>query len=118
MQQVFINLLKNAAEASGRGCTIRVRLLGGPADPAEAEPAADGAVRVAVEDEGAGIAPEHLANLFEPFFTTKEGGTGLGLYVSHDVVRRHGGHLRVRSEPGRGTTFVIELPLDSQGGTS
>jgi signal transduction histidine kinase len=118
MQQVFINLIKNAAEASPAGTEVRVRLLRGPAETDEPEAAEQGPLlRIAVEDQGGGIAPEHLKTLFEPFFTTKEGGTGLGLYVSQDIVKRHGGRLRVRSAPGRGTTFVIELPLESTGGT-
>ena len=75
-------------------------------------------VAVRVEDQGCGIGPEHLKTIFEPFFTTKPGGTGLGLYISHDIVKRHGGSLTVTSEPGRGTVFVAELPLDSNGGTT
>ncbi len=118
IQQVLINLLKNAAEASAPGGEIRVRTLDGAAAEADAEPpGGPQRVRLAVEDQGAGIPPEHRKTIFEPFFTTKEGGTGLGLYVSYDIVRRHGGRLRVRSRPGKGTTFVIELPLESNGGT-
>ena len=60
---------------------------------------------------------ETQRTLFEPFFTTKPKGTGLGLYVSQDIVRRHGGGLTVSSEPGRGTTFTLELPCEPQGGT-
>jgi two-component system NtrC family sensor kinase len=74
------------------------------------------AVIVRIEDHGAGISAEHLKTVFEPFFTTKPGGTGLGLYISHDIVKRHGGSLTVASEPGRGATFSVELPLDPQGG--
>jgi signal transduction histidine kinase len=74
-------------------------------------------VQLQVEDEGCGIAPEAQQTLFEPFFTTKPGGTGLGLYISHDIVKRHGGRLAVTSEPGRGTTFTVELPLENHGGT-
>jgi len=70
-----------------------------------------------VVDDGLGIAPEHQDRLFDPFFTTKKGGTGLGLYITHDIVKRHGGTLRVTSEPGRGTTFTLELPVEPiQGG--
>ena len=69
-------------------------------------------VFIAVRDTGTGIAPEHLPRLFEPFFTTKPvgQGTGLGLSVSHRIVREHAGQMTVTSEPGRGTEFVIELP--------
>jgi signal transduction histidine kinase len=71
---------------------------------------------LAVEDEGPGIPHEYRQSLFEPFFTTKPGGTGLGLYVSHDIVKRHGGGLRARSESGRGASFVVELPLEPLSG--
>jgi signal transduction histidine kinase len=70
-----------------------------------------------VEDQGSGISSEHLKNVFEPFFTTRKGGTGLGLYVCHEIVKRHGGALTVQSEIGRGTTFSVELPLEVNGGT-
>jgi signal transduction histidine kinase len=75
-------------------------------------------VQIQVEDHGSGIGAEALKTLFEPFTTTKPGGSGLGLYISHDIVKRHGGRLAVSSEPGRGTTFTVELPLENHGGTS
>jgi signal transduction histidine kinase len=108
MQQVFINLLKTAAEASPRGGAIRVRLE---------HTEHPGAVRVTVADDGCGMDAETQATLFEPFFTTKPKGTGLGLYITHDIVQRHGGALRVSSAPGAGAAFTLDLPLDSQGGT-
>jgi two-component system, NtrC family, nitrogen regulation sensor histidine kinase GlnL len=115
LQQVFINLVKNAAEASPRGAEVRVnvRRVSDPA-PDSREP-----LRVAVDvrDRGPGIDPQHLKTIFEPFFTTKPGGTGLGLYICHDIVKRHGGALTVRCEAGRGSTFTVELPLDVDGGT-
>jgi len=109
LQQVFINLLKNAAEASPAGSRIAVRLA------RSASPA--GGVVVTVRDEGCGMDSETQQTLFEPFFTTKPKGTGLGLYITHEIVKRHGGSLAVTSEPGRGATFTVELPLDSLGGT-
>jgi PAS domain S-box-containing protein len=109
MQQVFINLLKNAAEASPAGGRIRVRLS------RSATPAAG--VLVTVQDEGCGMDADTQRTLFEPFFTTKPKGTGLGLYITHEIVKRHGGSLSVTSDPGRGATFTVELPLDPQGGT-
>ena len=68
---------------------------------------------IRVTDTGCGINPEHLPRIFEPFFTTKgEGeGTGLGLHICRQIVQRWGGALGVESEPGRGTTFTITLPL-------
>ena len=124
IEQVLINLLKNAVEAAASGATVRVRVAPAPAPrrgraatrsgPAPAPPG----VQIQVEDEGCGIAPEARETLFEPFFTTKPEGTGLGLYISHDIVKRHGGRLAVNSEPGRGTIFTMELPLENHGGTS
>jgi two-component system NtrC family sensor kinase len=69
-----------------------------------------------VEDQGGGISPDHLKTIFEPFFTTKPGGTGLGLYISHDIIKRHGGSLTVTSEAGSGAAFIVELPLEQSGG--
>jgi PAS domain S-box-containing protein len=107
MQQVFINLLKNAAEASPRGAHVRVKLARGRSG---------GAVLASVSDAGSGIDAKTRQTLFEPFFTTKPKGTGLGLYVTHEIVKRHGGTLAVESEPGHGATFTLELPLDPHGG--
>jgi len=73
-----------------------------------------------ISDNGPGIPPGMLNRVFEPFFTTKPAGqgTGLGLFLCRNIVRRHGGELRVRSTPQHGTTFVIDLPADpTQPGT-
>lgn len=118
MQQVLINLVKNAAEASPRGSEVKIAIGPGPASGSLAPGAAPPSVVVRVEDRGSGIEPEHLKTLFEPFFTTRPGGTGLGLYICHDIVKRHDGALTVVSEPGRGSTFMLELPVDIDGGTS
>jgi PAS domain S-box-containing protein len=114
VQQVFINLLKNAAEASAAGTTITVRATG----PGRAPRGAPANVVVEVSDQGPGIDEAICRTLFEPFFTTKPGGTGLGLYITHDIVKRHGGQLTVQSEPGHGATFRVDLPLDPEGGKS
>jgi two-component system NtrC family sensor kinase len=102
--QVWINLLANALEAlPGEGGRIRLvtRYL------AESD-----FVAIDVQDTGRGIAPAHLKDIFKPFFTTKPvgKGTGLGLYLSHEIVRRHGGRVGVESQEGRGTTVSVELP--------
>jgi len=104
IEQVVLALAVNAIEAMPRGgnLTLKTGLAG---EPRQAE--------IQVEDDGAGISPEALERLFEPFFTTKEAGSGvgLGLAVSRQIVQRHGGEIAVRSEPGRGTTFTVRLPL-------
>jgi two-component system, NtrC family, nitrogen regulation sensor histidine kinase GlnL len=116
LQQVFINLIKNAAEASSDGAPIRVA-LSGVTRTGRAKAAGPGGVAVRVEDRGSGISPEHLKTIFEPFFTTRRGGTGLGLYICHEIVKRHEGVMTVQSRVGRGTTFSVELPLEVNGGT-
>jgi len=94
---------------------------GATAEPAP-EPAAAGraeAVRVArlrVIDTGVGIPREVLPRLFDPFFTTRAGGTGLGLSISQSIVQEHGGTISIASREGRGTTVVVELPLEKRHG--
>jgi len=125
LEQVLINLLKNAIEASPAAATVRLRVSPLPAAATQRGRATGRArpaqgplgVQIQVEDRGCGIAPEAQLTVFEPFFTTKPGGTGLGLYISHDIIKRHGGSLAVNSESGRGTTFTVELPLENHGGT-
>jgi signal transduction histidine kinase len=69
-------------------------------------------VALEVADSGTGIAEEHLARIFDPFFTTKteQRGTGLGLAVTHAIVREHGGDLAARNRPGGGAIFIVTLP--------
>jgi len=112
LNQVFTNLLMNAADAlDGKG-TIRIRTR---ARTNAADPRTNG-VRLEFHDDGPGISPEVQARIFEPFFTTKPvgQGTGLGLSISYGIVERHGGRMLVGSAPGAGTTFVIELPLEAR----
>ncbi len=105
--QVFLNLLVNAAHAlpEVRSAANRIRIRSFLAD--------DGRVAVEISDNGAGIPPEHLPRLFEPFFTTKSvgQGTGLGLWVCHEIVSELSGEIRVESEVGRGSTFRVLLPV-------
>ncbi|HXY42012.1 MAG TPA: ATP-binding protein [Vicinamibacteria bacterium] len=104
IQQVFTNLVQNAAEALPVGGTITI---------SSGFDAAGGSVRVEVRDNGRGIPRECLARVFEPFFTTKGRGkgTGLGLSVSLGIVQKHGGTIDIESEPDRGTTVSVSLPL-------
>jgi PAS domain S-box-containing protein len=102
LNQVFMNLLVNAAHAMRGEGVITLRTG-----------AADGWVWIEVEDNGAGIAPENLKRIFEPFFTTKPvgSGTGLGLSLSYGIVNRHGGRIDVASTLGQGTRFTVHLPV-------
>ncbi len=104
MQQVVLNLLLNAAEATHSKAERRVRV---------STEAGDGEVRLIISDNGEGIQPENLAKIFDPFFTTKsEGkGVGLGLAVSYGIVQEHGGDIEVKSHVGEGATFIVSLPL-------
>ena len=104
--QVVLNLLTNARDAMPGGGRLILSTEVVEADGQRF-------VEVRVEDTGPGIPPEHMEKLFDPFFTTKgEGeGTGIGLSICHGIVEAHGGSIRVESELGRGTTFIIQLPL-------
>ena len=106
LTQVFVNLFNNALDAMPHGGTLTVRT--------EIRSAAGiPCLTVSVADTGVGISAENLQHVFQPFFTTKpEGqGTGLGLSVSLGIVRNHEGTLEVQSEPGKGSTFRVSLPL-------
>jgi PAS domain S-box-containing protein len=103
IQQVLVNLLDNAVKYGGGPIAVRAER-------------ADSIVRIVVEDSGPGIAPGEQQRIFEKFYrgdphlTRAPAGTGLGLYISRELVRRMGGRLDVRSEPGAGAAFVVELP--------
>jgi two-component system NtrC family sensor kinase len=103
LNQVIMNLVMNATHAigSGRGrIVIRTSQV-------------DDNVRIVVEDNGSGIPQEIISKIFDPFFTTKPigKGTGLGLSLSYGIIKKHNGHIEVASEPGKGTSFSITLPI-------
>jgi two-component system NtrC family sensor kinase len=104
LQQVFMNLILNAAEAMDGKGTLTLRV---------SSDAVRGELVIDIADTGRGIKEEDRARLFEPFFTTKEvgKGTGLGLAISYGIVRKHQGSIEVASEPGRGAVFTVRLPL-------
>lgn len=108
LNQVFMNLLVNAAQAIPERGVITIRTSGGP-----------DWVSVEISDDGIGMTPEVLGKIFDPFFTTKPvgHGTGLGLSVSHGIVKRHQGRIDVVTHPGRGTTFAIALPVKHKANT-
>jgi two-component system, NtrC family, sensor kinase len=103
LNQVWLNLLVNAAHATREGGEVRIRTR------REGE-----RVVVQIGDDGHGIAPENLKRIFDPFFTTKPvgEGTGLGLSVTYSIVERHRGAITVESAPGQGTTFTVSIPID------
>jgi PAS domain S-box-containing protein len=104
IRQVVTNLLSNSVDALVNHGKIYLRVV--PFTKARSRFA-----RLTIADTGTGIPPERLTKVFEPFFTTKETvGTGLGLWVTKELVQKHGGVIRVRSKPGRGTVFCVILP--------
>jgi PAS domain S-box-containing protein len=118
LRQILSNLIANSLDACAKGATIRI----------EANPAIDprnpsrAGVRITIADTGLGIPAENLESIFEPFFTTKKDtGTGLGLWVSRELVAKHGGTMRVRSrtaDPLCGTVFSIFLPQEGSLSTN
>jgi signal transduction histidine kinase len=78
----------------------------------------DGIAVIEIEDSGTGIPPEIIGKIFDPFFTTKKigEGTGLGLSISYGIIEKHGGHIEVASEMGKGTTFTIRLSIHGPSG--
>ena len=103
LQQTFMNLVLNSVEAIGSHGEMTVRT--------EAFTEADGrtGLKIYFQDNGPGIAPDHLTRVFEPFFTTKQNGTGLGLAICRRVAEDHQGRIEVVSEAGQGTTFIVFL---------
>jgi two-component system sensor histidine kinase HydH len=107
IRQALVNLLQNALHASPEGGEVRLT-----AD-------CNGhAVKFVVDDQGVGIPAENLERIFQPFFTTKPKGTGLGLPITHRIVREHGGRIQVKSVPGNGTRFTLTFPISEQTAAS
>ena len=102
IHQVLLNLLLNAIQAIDGAGQIAVDLE-----------SRDHSAAVIVFDSGRGIPPEHLPNIFRPFYTTKGNGTGLGLSLARRIVEEHHGHINVTSTIGKGSKFVVTLPLSN-----
>ena len=112
LRQALLNLLRNAAEAvlneqDGGKVMLSSRVVEG--DEGDM-------VELSVGDTGPGVPEDMMPRLFDPFVSTKEGGTGLGLALTHQIIREHGGEIRVESSPGQGATFVISLPASHESG--
>lgn len=107
IKQVILNLLQNAEESfakAGGEITITTKVF-------------SEIIEVQIQDTGAGIAQEHIGSVFLPFFTTKPAikETGLGLFVCHNIIKNHAGDIRVESQPGKGTTFTVDIPIKYSG---
>lgn len=107
IRQILSNLVSNAVDAMETGGELRVRT---------SFYRSGSMVRITLADTGGGIDPKHMEKIFEPFFTTKVSiGTGLGLWVSKQMVEKHGGFMRVRSRVGHGAVFSLFFPIAEQG---
>lgn len=127
LRQVFLNLFLNAIDAMSDGGTLTVdtryrmpALPSGRQDTSKSiKPVScilnpeskNSYIEVVISDTGPGIPPEILDKLFTPFFTTKKEGTGLGLIITQEIIKQHKGKIEVESKVGKGTTFVIQLPV-------
>jgi signal transduction histidine kinase len=114
LRKVFLNLLINAVEASPQnsGVELRTRYVSEAAARAPAETNGDhGELVISVIDRGAGMSGETKRRLFEAFYTTKHNGTGLGMMITQEIVKKHGGKMEVESEEGEGTTVSVYLPV-------
>jgi signal transduction histidine kinase len=123
LRQVFTNLITNAAEATGEGGAVTVRVTPQQAFTDDAGQRHEAGAIVQVIDDGPGIPPEVQERLFQPFFTTKgERGTGLGLWVSYGIIRKHGGALELESRTegeehgATATVFLASKPIIDPGG--
>jgi signal transduction histidine kinase len=104
LQHALINLLLNAVQACKPGGRVSVGVEAGDA------------IRIRVTDNGCGIAAENRKRIFDPFFSVRQGGTGLGLFLSLNFVRRWGGDILVESAPGEGSTFELVFPALTNAG--
>lgn len=105
MMEVFLNIILNSIEAMPQGGELRVK------SSTYKDPKRGGEfVRIGIADSGCGIPPENLTRIFDRYFTTKKEGTGLGLAVVERIVKAHGGFVSVESQPGKGTSFFVNLP--------
>ncbi len=118
LEQVILNLAVNARDAMNSGGRLRLATANVRIEPEHPDIPPGDWVRLRIQDDGAGMSREVKEHLFEPFFTTKPAGqgTGLGLSTVYGIVRQAGGHVRVESEPGTGSTFDVYLPRS--GGTA
>ncbi len=123
MRQVFTSLLENASEAMSKGGVISISVENVEISEIGVEgidPNVGRYVKVLISDEGVGITEENMSNIFDPYFSTKYRGSrkgmGFGLTIAHSVIKKHNGHIRVESIPGKGTTVSMLIPASAQEG--
>jgi signal transduction histidine kinase len=106
IKQVFLNILLNAVQATSKNGKITVKTR------SFIKPGGEPYIQIECTDTGCGIASEHIEEIFNPFFTTKSTGSGLGLSISHQIVKDHRGYIEVESQLGKGSSFFINLPVN------
>ena len=104
-REIFLNLFLNAVQAVSKSGVIQISVR---------YKSMDRTIEIRVSDTGAGIQPEYLNQVFNPFFTTRQEGTGLGLFVTQQIVHRYNGSIHVESKVGEGTIVIVELPIDEK----
>jgi CheY-like chemotaxis protein len=115
IHQVINNLIINADQAMPGGGVIKVSAENIVINATQPIPIKKGKyVKITMEDHGIGISEGHLQKIFDPYFTTKQRGSGLGLSISYSIIKRHNGHITVKSQLGEGTTFFIFLPASKE----
>jgi signal transduction histidine kinase len=113
MQQALLNIALNAIKAMPEGGRLTIETRTRPASSDKS-----GGITILFSDTGQGVAAENLSRIFSPFFTTRQQGTGLGLSITQRIVEQHHGDISVRSDPGRGAVFTINLPLPAGDATA
>lgn len=98
--QIFINLIQNSVEAMKKGANLSIKTYG-----------KNKMACIEIKDEGVGIKQEEMNKIFNPFYSTKEKGTGLGLYITKQIITNNGGNIYLESTEGKGTTFYLEFPM-------
>jgi PAS domain S-box-containing protein len=112
MHQVFLNLFLNAIQAMPNGGELRIEA--NPVIPRPSAGSKQNSIKVVISDSGRGIPPHIVQKIFDPFFTTKSKGIGLGLSITYQIIKKHGGTIKVDSQWEKGTSFVINLPETSE----
>jgi PAS domain S-box-containing protein len=108
MHQAFLNLFLNAIQAMPNGGELKIEA--NPVILSSPEGSRQNFIKVVVSDSGKGIPPQILPKIFDPFFTTKPKGIGLGLSITYQIIKKHGGTIKVHSQWEKGTSFIINLP--------
>jgi signal transduction histidine kinase len=108
MHQVFLNLFLNAIQAMPSGGELKIEAT--PIHSISSDGFKQNFIKVVISDSGRGIPPHIVHKIFDPFFTTKSKGIGLGLSITYQIIKKHGGTIKVESQWEQGTSFVINLP--------